>query len=123
MDKPDTDYSTVDEYINSFSGGVRDRLGEMRAAIRKAAPDAQECISYRMPAYKQNGPLAYFAAFKNHIGFYPTASGIEAFKDEFKPYKSGKGSVQFPFGQPLPLELVAKVVRFKLEENMKNAKK
>ncbi len=82
-----SDYRNVDEYINSFSGDVRDRLRALRAAIKAAAPDAQECISYRMPAYRQGGPLVYFAAFKNHIGFYPTANGMQAFRDEFKAYK------------------------------------
>jgi uncharacterized protein YdhG (YjbR/CyaY superfamily) len=116
-------YKTVDEYINGFPKNVQDKLKQMRAAIKAAAPDAEEKISYRMPAYMQGGPLVYFAAFKNHIGFYPTASGIEAFKDEFKAYKSGKGSLQFPMNEPLPVELVTQVVKFKLEDNAKKAKK
>lgn len=121
MDK--TTYKTVDEYIEAFPGGVRDKLKAMRAAVKQAAPDAEEKISYRMPTYMQHGPLVYFAAFKGHIGFYPTASGIEAFKDEFSAYKSGKGSVQFPLDQPLPFELITRVVEFKLEDNAGKAKK
>lgn len=119
----DVTYKTVDEYIKGFSGDVQDKLKALRAAIREAAPDAEECISYRMPAYRQGGPLVYFAAFKSHIGLYPTASGIEAFRDEFKAYKSGKGSVQFPMDEPLPLELVTRVVKFKLEDNVGRTKK
>jgi uncharacterized protein YdhG (YjbR/CyaY superfamily) len=116
-------YTTVDEYISGFPQDVQDKLNAMRAAIKAAAPDAEEKISYRMPAYIQGGPLVYFAAFKNHIGFYPTASGVEAFKDEFKAYKGAKGSVQFPMDEPLPLELVARVVKFRLEDNAGKAKK
>lgn len=112
-------YSTVDEYISGFPKDVQEKLLEMRRVIKEAAPDAEEKISYRMPAYMQNGPLVYFAAFKNHIGFYPTASSTEIFKEAFKQYKSGKGSVQFPMDKPLPLELVAQVVRFKVEENVR----
>ena len=115
-------YSTVDEYINGFPKDIQEKSLEMRRVIREAAPDAEEKISYRMPAYMQNGPVAYFAAFKNHIGFYPTASSTEIFKEEFKQYKSGKGSVQFPMDNPIPLELVAKVVRFKVEENLRPKK-
>ncbi len=119
MDNKDLNYKTVDEYINIFPKNVQDKLLQMRRAIKEAAPEAEEKISYRMPAYFKNGPLVYFAAFKSHIGFYPTASGTEAFKEEFMPYKSGKGSVQFPMGEPLPIELVKRVVKFKIEDNAK----
>lgn len=111
------DYGSVGEYIESFSPEMRERLNAMRKTIREAAPQAEEKIAYRMPAYSLNGPLVYFAAFKNHIGFYPTASGIENFKDELKEYKSGRGSVQFPLNEPLPLELVKRIVEFKVREN------
>lgn len=95
----------------------------MRRTIREAAPEAVETISYQMPAFKLNGKgLVYFAAFKNHIGFYPIPSGIEAFKKELSPYKQGKGSVQFPFDKPVPYGLVEKVVRFRAKENLKKKK-
>lgn len=108
---------TVDDYIAGFEGEVYDRLVSMRKIIRKTAPDAVESIAYGMPAYKLNGkPLVYFAGFPHHIGFYATPNGHEAFKKEFAPYKQGKGSVQFPLDQPLPLELVEKVVRFRVQQ-------
>jgi uncharacterized protein YdhG (YjbR/CyaY superfamily) len=119
MDSKTLNYNTVDEYISMFPKDVQEKLLQMGKAIKEAAPEAEEKISYRMPAYFKNGPLVYFAAFKNHIGFYPTASGTETFKEEFKPYKSGKGSVQFPMDEPLPIELVKRVVRFKVEENLR----
>lgn len=122
MDNKSLSYNTVDEYISLFLDDVREKLNQMRKIIKETAPDAEEKISYRMPAYFKNGPLVYFAAFKNHIGFYPTASGTEAFKEEFKPYKSGKGSVQFPMDESLPIELVKRVVRFKVEENLRPKK-
>lgn len=122
MEDKSLSYNTVDEYMNMFAGDVREKLLQMRKAVKETAPDSEEKISYRMPAYMQNGPLVYYAAFKGHIGFYPTASGIEAFKEEFRAYKSGKGSVQFPIDKPLPIELVKRVVRFKVEENLRPKK-
>lgn len=105
---------TVDDYIGQFHSDVRERLETMRRTIRELAPDAEESMAYGMPAYKLHGkPLVYFAGYKNHIGFYATPNGHEAFKAEFAPYKQGKGSVQFPLNQPLPLELVKKVVRYR----------
>lgn len=107
----------VNEYIANFEDDVRERLTAMRETIRLAAPDAIESLSYGMPAYKLNGkPLVYFAGFPHHIGFYATPNGHEAFQKEFAPYKQGKGSVQFPLDQPLPLELVKKVVRFRVQQ-------
>ena len=113
-----TDFLTVDEYIRTFPESVQARLNEVRSIIRSKAPGANECISYGMPAYKSNGkPLVYFAAFKSHIGFYATPTGHEAFKDDLKIYKQGKGSVQFPLDQPLPVDLIKRIVTFRVEEN------
>lgn len=112
---------TVSGYINNFPAGIRERLKHIRATIKQIAPDAEEGISYAMPAYKLNGkPLVYFAGYRNHIGLYATPSGHSRFAKELSPYKQGKGSVQFPADQPLPLGLVEKIVRFKANENRKN---
>jgi uncharacterized protein YdhG (YjbR/CyaY superfamily) len=113
---------TVEEYIDSFPEDIRKLLKEMRRTIKEAAPDAEECISYQMPAYKMGHILVYFAGFKDHIGFFPTASGISAFENELSQYRRGKGSVQFPLDRPLPLDLVRKIVLFRIEEvrNKKN---
>jgi uncharacterized protein YdhG (YjbR/CyaY superfamily) len=116
-----TDNSTpgsIDEYIAAYPKDVRKILEELRTTIRKAVPEAEEKISYQMPAFAIKGILVYFAAFKNHIGFYPTSSGIKRFKTELEEYKSGKGSVQFPIDNPLPLSLITKIVRFRAEENL-----
>lgn len=113
-----TNNKVVEEYINSFSAEVQERLVLMRNAIVQTAPNAIEGISYGMPAYKTNGkPLVYFAAFKNHIGFYATPNGHKKFATQLSKYKQGKGSVQFPFTEPLPLDLIKKIVAFKLAEN------
>jgi uncharacterized protein YdhG (YjbR/CyaY superfamily) len=93
----------------------------MRATIKAAAPDATEKISYQMPTFALKGNLVHFAAYKNHIGFYPAPRGIEAFKDELSKYKGAKGSVQFPIGEPLPLDLITRIVKFRVAENLKNA--
>jgi len=107
-------FRTIDEYIKTFPKDVQSILEKMRQTIRKAAPEAVEAISYQMPTFKLNGKnLVYFAAFKNHIGFYPIPSGIEAFKKELSPYKQGKGSVQFPIDKPIPYDLVKKIVIFR----------
>ena len=106
-----------DEYIGAFSGDVQLLLHAMRRAIREAAPQAEEVISYRMPAFKVNGRmLVWFAAHEKHIGFYPGASGIAAFEKDLKLYKHAKGSVQFPIDKPLPLELVKKIVKLRVHE-------
>ncbi len=107
----------VDQYIAGFPESTQKLLHQLRAAIRKAAPDAEELISYAMPAYKQQGMLVYFAGYAKHIGFYPTASGMEAFKKELSGYKNAKGSVQFPLNEPLPLTLVTKMVKFRIKKN------
>lgn len=114
-------FKNAGEYISLFPENVRILLQQMRETIKKAAPQAEEVISYRMPAYKYFGMLVYFAGYKNHIGFYPTASGIEAFKNELSIYKGAKGSVQFPLGKPLPLALISKIVKFKVKENIRKA--
>ena len=118
MDNHKDSITTIDEYIAQFSGDVQAKLRAMREVIRAAAPDATEKISYQMPTFYLNGNLVHFAALKNHIGFYPTPSGIERFLDELITYRSSKGAVQFPLDQPLPLELVARIVQFRVGENM-----
>jgi uncharacterized protein YdhG (YjbR/CyaY superfamily) len=112
---------TIDEYIAAFPEEVQVHLNEVRAAIRAAAPEAIEKISYQMPTYYLKGNLVHFAAHQRHIGFYPAPSGIEAFKEDVAAYHFAKGSVQFPFSQPLPLELIRKIVQFRVGENLRNA--
>ena len=107
---------TIDEYIAGFPPDVREILEQVRRAIRQAAPDAQEAITYRMPTFVLNGNLVHFAAYRSHLGFYPTPSGITAFRKELARYKSAKGSVQFPLDQPMPLKLIRKIVAFRVEE-------
>jgi uncharacterized protein YdhG (YjbR/CyaY superfamily) len=114
-----TQYKTIDEYIKTFPAEIQVILQKMRQTIQEAAPEAIEVISYQMPAFKLNGILVYFAAHKNHIGFYPTASGIEAFKAELAPYKWSKGAVQFPLDKPIPFDLVKKIVLYRAKENTK----
>ena len=112
----------VDRYIENFPAEVQERLEKLRTIIREVAPGAEEGFSYQMPGYKYQGPLVYFAGYKNHIGFYPTPSAIEAFKKELSVYKGAKGSVQFPLDKPLPAELIRKIVKFKMKENDEKAK-
>ncbi len=116
-------FKTVDDYIASFPTNVQHMLRELRRAIKEAAPDAEETISYGMPAFKLNGILVYFAAHKNHIGFYPTASGIRAFEDKLSAYKHSKGTVQFPLGEQIPFDTVREIVRFRVKENLGKSKK
>ena len=111
-------FRTIDEYIETFPKDVQSILERMRQTIRRAAPEAEEEISYQIPAFKLNGNLVWFAAFKNHIGFYPMTTGIRAFKKELSPYKRAKGSVQFPLEKPIPYDLVKKIVRFRRKENL-----
>jgi len=110
--------TTIDEYIAGFNPPVKAKLEEIRQTIRRAAPDATETINYQIPTFVLHGNLVHFAAFKNHIGFYPTPSGIEAFKKELSIYDGAKGSVQFPFDQPLPLALITKIVKFRVKQNL-----
>lgn len=114
MDSPT--YTTVDEYIGQFAGGVRDILEKARETIRAAVPDAAEKISYRMPCYWQNGPLVYFAAMKSHLGFYPTSEGMAAFNDRLVSYKTSKGAVQFPYNKPIPYELIKEIAAFRAKQ-------
>ena len=107
----------IDEYIANCSPQFREKLQELRAIIRKGAPGAEEKISYRMPAFFLNGPLVYFAAQKNHIGFYPTPSGVAAFKNDLRDYKTSKGAIQLPIDRPLPLQLILRIVSFRVDEN------
>jgi uncharacterized protein YdhG (YjbR/CyaY superfamily) len=110
---------TVDNYIKSFPENIRVLLEKIRAVIKENAPDAVESFAYQMPAYKSDGkPLVYFAAFRNHIGFYATPTGHSAFAKELSKYKQGKGSVRFPFDKPIPYELIGRIVKFRVEENI-----
>jgi uncharacterized protein YdhG (YjbR/CyaY superfamily) len=109
--------TTIGEYIAAFPPAVRRRLSAMRATIRRHAPNAEERISYRIPTYFLNGNLVHFAAFARHIGFYPGPAGITAFEDALSGYTHAKGSVQFPHDEPLPLDLVAAIVKFRVAEN------
>ena len=115
--------SSIDEYIGAFPNDIQEILEKVRMTIQKAAPDATEKISYSMPAFEQNGIVVYFAAFKNHIGLYALPSGHEAFQEELSKYKSGKGSVQFPLNQPMPFDLITKIIKFRVKENLEKAKK
>lgn len=112
----------VEKYYSSIPEELRIILGKMRTTIKSVVPDAEEVISYRMPSFKQNGILVYFAAFKNHIGFYPTSSGIEAFKNELTDYKWSKGAIQFPIDKPLPVMLIKRIVKFRAQEDRGKAK-
>ena len=115
--------TNIDEYIADFSEEIQILLNQVRSTIKQAAPDAEESVAYGMPAYKLKGkPLVYFAGYKNHIGFYATPTGHEEFAKELSKYKQGKGSVQFPIDQPMPLELIAQIVEFRVVENMEKVK-
>jgi uncharacterized protein YdhG (YjbR/CyaY superfamily) len=110
--------ATIGDYIAPFPKHTREMLQLLRMLIREVAPDAEEGISYGMPAFRQNGVLVYFAGYARHIGFYPTASGIEAFKSELSEYTWSKGAIQFPLDRPLPVELVRRIVAFRIGENL-----
>jgi uncharacterized protein YdhG (YjbR/CyaY superfamily) len=114
-------HQSVDAYIATFPPEVQALLQQVRATIRTAAPEAVERIAYQMPTYSEHGNIVHFAALKHHIGFYPTPSGIEAFAEEMAPYVSTKGAVRFPLDQPLPLDLIARVTRFRVRENRERA--
>lgn len=108
---------TIDAYIAGFPADVQAVLQQIRRAIHETAPEATEAISYGMPTFKLHGNLVHFGAFKSHIGFYPVPSGMEAFKDELVAYKQGKGSVQFPLSKPMPLDLIRRMVEFRVQES------
>lgn len=116
---PETNFKTIDEYIASFPNDIQVVLQQIRHAVRESAPQAEETISYKMPAFRQNGILVYFAAFKDHIGFFPTALGVEEFADKLKRYKTSKGTVQFPLNQPMPIELIKEIVSYRILQNQK----
>jgi len=122
MEKQKAGFTSIDEYIASFPADIQERLRQMRAVIHETAPEAQEKISYQMPTFFLHGNLVHFAAFKNHIGFYPAPRGIEAFKDELTAYEGAKGSVRFPLDQPLPLDLIRRIVQFRVTDQLQNAK-
>ncbi len=111
--------TTIDEYIAQYPQDVQQILVKIRAVIKESAPEAVEKISYQMPGFYLNGSLVWFGAHQHHIGFYPTPSGIEAFKEELSAYKCSKGAVQFPLDKPMPYELIGKIVKFRVAENLK----
>lgn len=114
-------FKTVDQYLEYQPAKVSKLLTQLRETVIKAAPDAEEAISYNMPAYKQEGPLVYFAGYENHVGFYPTPSAIVEFADELSKYTTAKGTVHFEIGKPLPVTLIRKMVKFRIKENLDNA--
>jgi uncharacterized protein YdhG (YjbR/CyaY superfamily) len=122
MERKRQDFHTIDEYIKTFPKDVQIKLEAIRKAIRELVPEAQEKISYEIPTFYLDGSLVHFAAFKNHIGFYPTPSGIGAFQEELAKYKGGKGSVQFPLNEELPIRLIERIVKYRLEKNRMKAK-
>jgi uncharacterized protein YdhG (YjbR/CyaY superfamily) len=114
---------TIDAYIRAFPEDVRKLLQTLRETIKSEAPDAEEAIKYRMPAFVHHGNLVFFAAFKRHIGLYPFPSSMRRFRDELSAYKTAKGSIRFPFDRPLPLPLIRKIVRFRIAENRESTRK
>jgi uncharacterized protein YdhG (YjbR/CyaY superfamily) len=123
MDTKSAPPQSMDEYIASFPLKIQKILQEIRLIVQKAAPEASEKISYGMPTFALKGNLVHFAAFKNHIGFYSTPSGTSEFQQEILGYKHAKGSIQFPISQPMPFDLIAKIVKFRVEENLAKAAK
>ena len=121
MEKNKPAFTSIDEYIETFPEEIQVILEELRATVKAAAPDAEEKISYQMPAFALKGNLVYFAVFKNHIGFYPIPSGVHAFKKELSKYEYSKGAVRFPLDKPLPLNLISRIVKFRVAENLKKA--
>jgi uncharacterized protein YdhG (YjbR/CyaY superfamily) len=116
-----TKAQNIDEYIADFPDDVQKILEKIRITIRKAAPDAEETINYQIPTFTLKGNLVHFAAFKKHIGFYPAPTGIEKFKKELSVYEGAKGSVQFPLDKPIPFDLIGKIVKFRVKENLERA--
>lgn len=119
MEKNKTAPATIDAYIEQYPQDVQQILQKIRAVIQEAAPQAEEKISYGMPGFAYHGALVWFAVHTRHVGFYPTAAGVEAFKQELFAYKTTKGAVQFPLDQPIPYDLIRRIVKFKLAENLK----
>lgn len=118
-----SNFKSVDEYISTFPAPIQNKLKEMRRAVKSAAPEAGEKISYQIPTYTLHGNLVHFAGYEHHIGFYPGAVGVEEFKKEIKGYKFSKGTIQFPLEEPLPLDLVKRIVKFRVKQNSESAKK
>ena len=123
MENNKVGFTSIDEYIATFPEDIQKILEELRATIKAAAPEATEKISYQMPTFYLKGNLVHFAAYKHHIGFYPAPRGIEAFKDELARYEGSKGAIRFPIGEPLPLDLISRIVKFRVTDNLKNAEK
>ena len=123
MKSQKSNFKTINEYIKIFPKDIQKILEMVRQTIKKAAPEAEEAISYQMPTFKLNVNLVHFAAFKNHIGFYPTPSGTKEFKKEISVFRSGKGSIQFPIDKPMPLSLIKKIVKYRVKESVTAAKK
>lgn len=116
------DFKNIDAYISTFPKDVQSLLQQLRETIQKAAPQAEEAISYQIPTFKLNGNLVHFAAYKTHIGFYPAPSGLAEFQEEISKYKNSKGAVQFPLNQPLPLSLIKRIVTFRVNKNLEKVK-
>jgi uncharacterized protein YdhG (YjbR/CyaY superfamily) len=112
---------SIDDYIAGYPPEVQEILQKVRETIREAAPEAEEAIKYRIPTFTLKGNLVHFGAFKKHIGFYPTSTGIEKFQDELSAYESSRGAVQFPLDKPIPLDLVTEIVKFRVKENLERA--
>ena len=123
MKAEQTTFTTIDEYIAGFPPDVQAILQQIRTTIREAAPDAQEKISYQMPTFALKGNLVHFAAYENHIGFYPAPTGIEAFSEELAVYQTGKGTLRFPLDEPMPFDLIRRIVAFRVQENLGKAAK
>jgi uncharacterized protein YdhG (YjbR/CyaY superfamily) len=115
-------FKTVDEYISTFPASTKKILQQVRKTIKAAAPQAEDVISYNMPASKLNGILVYYAAYEKHVGFYPTASGIRVFEDQLRNYKFSKGAIQFPIDKPMPVALITKIVKFRVKETQEKEK-
>ena len=116
-----TKSDTIDGYISGFPKDTQGILQQIRATIKSAAPDAKEAIKYAIPTFILNGNLVHFGGYKNHIGFYPAPSGMKPFEKELEKYKTGKGTLQFPLDKPIPLDLIAKIVKFRVKENLERA--
>lgn len=123
MNKSTKPITTIDEYIETFPIDVQKILQSVRKTIKNSAPKAEEVISYMIPTFKLHGNLVHFAAYQNHIGFYPASSGVRTFAKELTAYKTSKGTIQFPIDQPIPLALIRKIVKFRVKENAEKAKK
>jgi uncharacterized protein YdhG (YjbR/CyaY superfamily) len=116
-------FQSIDKYIESFPSDIQEILQKIRETVKKAAPDAEETISYQIPTFKFLGNLVHFAAFKNHIGFYPTSKAIEVFRQGLKSYETSKGTIRFPLNEKIPYALIARITKYRVEENLKKARK